>query len=278
MKRSILLIAVLFVSMLLIGCSENSVNSGNATVDNLNMQISVASKGMLDVVTQFQVIITAEGRETMIVPLVYEQGVVSGTIDNAPAGDAITFLVQGRDPTGLVIYSGSNTIPVFADRENQLLINLVPVVSMIKLSPRYYEIAVGELASLDVKVFNLGNLNQISFRLYSSNSAFDFEPDTAILSPRLLELGDNIIFFDTISFTPPFYSMAFANGGTENMVNDPSGDITLATLFFTPIIQEILPDTTTISIDSLTMYDTNGNLIPSNTVIRDQCLITITEF
>jgi len=158
--------------MLLIGCSDNSINFNNAAVDNINMKISVASQGMLDIVSTFQVIVTVRDEIRMIVPLDYEQGIISGTIENAPAGEAVTFTVQGLNATGRVIYSGTETIPVVEDpneNENRVDINLVPVVSLIKLSPRYNELAPGEKKSLDLEVYNLPDLNQISLRLISSN-------------------------------------------------------------------------------------------------------------
>ena len=281
MKRSfrlyILLLAVSIAIMVLISCSDNSVNSGDATANKLNVQISMVSQGMLDIVTSFQLTIIAEGRNPMVVPLEYKHGVISGTIENAPAGNNVVFLVQGMDADGVVIYSGSETLRIVADQENQIEINLSPVVSMIKISPRYLQISPGETSTVDIKVYNLSNLNQISFRLYSLNSRYDPAPDSVALSPRLLELGDNLIFFDSFSVKPSFYTMAFANGGTENMVNDPNGDITLATLYYSADAQEILPDSTIIIFDSLTIYDIIGNLIPSSSVIHDQCFVMITE-
>jgi len=285
MKRSfglsIFIIIVLSASMLLIGCSDNSINFNNATVDNINMKISVASQGMLDIVSTFQVIVTVRDEIRMIVPLDYEQGIISGTIENAPAGKAVTFTVQGLNATGRVIYSGTETIPVVEDpneNENRVDINLVPVVSLIKLSPRYNELALGEKKSLDLEVYNLPDLNQISLRLISSNPLHDPDPDSVSISQRLLELGDNIILFDTISFEPPFYAMALANGGSENLVNDPNGNITLATLYYSADFQtEILPDSILITFEALTMYDTLGNLISSENVVSDQCFIKLTE-
>jgi len=285
MKRSfglsIFIIIVLSASMLLIGCSDNSINFNNATVDNINMKISVASQGMLDIVSTFQVIVTVRDEIRMIVPLDYEQGIISGTIENAPAGEAVTFTVQGLNATGRVIYSGTETIPVVEDpneNENRVDINLVPVVSLIKLSPRYNELAPGEKKSLDLEVYNLPDLNQISLRLISSNPLHDPDPDSVSISQRLLELGDNIILFDTISFEPPFYAMALANGGSENLVNDPDGNITLATLYYSADFQtEILPDSILITFEALTMYDTLGNLISSENVVSDQCFIKLTE-
>jgi len=285
MKRSfglsIFIIIVLSASMLLIGCSDNSINFNNATVDNINMKISVASQGMLDIVSTFQVIVTVRDEIRMIVPLDYEQGIISGTIENAPAGEAVTFTVQGLNATGRVIYSGTETIPVVEDpneNENRVDINLVPVVSLIKLSPRYNELAPGEKKSLDLEVYNLPDLNQISLRLISSNPLHDPDPDSVSISQRLLELGDNIILFDTISFEPPFYAMALANGGSENLVNDPNGNITLATLYYSADFQtEILPDSILITFEALTMYDTLGNLISSENVVSDQCFIKLTE-
>lgn len=279
MKKSfglvLLFVAVFTVSLLLFGCSDNSVNPGDATVDNLNFKISVTSQGMLDVVSYFQVIITAIGRETMIVPLVYKQGVISGTIDNVPAGFAVTFLVQGLDAGGRVIYQGEDTVTIIPYMENSVNIQLTPYVSMIKFSPRYKQVIPGTPETLDIMAFNVIGLNQISFRIHSEKNMF--YPDSMVLSPDLLELGNNLIFFDTLSYNPPFYAMAFANGSDLQTMADANGDVTLGTLHFTSPYPEALPDSEMVSIDSLTMYDVNGNFISSESVVRDQCFLLISE-
>ncbi len=277
--RLSILFSVLFVTLLIFGCSDNAVNQRGGSVDNLNLQITVAAQGMLDIVKSLRVITPNGIGEIDTTYIAYNYGNYEGSIEEVLAGDLIPIIVQALDETGRVIYEGFKAASINQDQENTINIKLSPKVAMIKLFPRYNKIAPGQEKSLDIEVYNLPFLNQISFRLHSSNPLHDPDPDSVTLSPRLLELGDNIIVFDTISYDPPYYAMSLANGGILPLVNDPFGDITLATLHYSADLQqEILPDTIIITFEALTMYDTFGNLIPDTMVVRDQCFIELIDF
>ncbi|RKX26105.1 MAG: hypothetical protein DRP47_08705, partial [Candidatus Zixiibacteriota bacterium] len=266
---SVIVLTACIAIIPILSCTDNPVDS-KSSGNQLAMKLSIASSPeLMEMVNSFRVIISGEGFDSLIRPLNIENGIVKGTIDSVPAGDAITFKAQALDDT-TVIYEGDTTVAIKPDVKNIVSIDLQPKVSLVKLSPRYLQVEPGQQEEFQVKVYGIHALNQISFRLYS---------DYGYLYPDSTKLayisGTDMILFDTISYNPSFYALAFSNRTTNPLVNS-SGNATLATIYFTGPRSEIIPDSTIITIDSLTLYDTAGDpIIVADMIYCDQTTLVI---
>ncbi|MBU8933453.1 MAG: hypothetical protein KOO62_05545 [candidate division Zixibacteria bacterium] len=276
-KVKLLILCVSVLSMLcaagfLLSCSDNPVDS--ITRDNqLAMNLSIASSPeLMEMVNNFVVHVSGDGFETFSQSLDIEDGYVRGTINSVPAGDAITFTVQALDGS-LLIYEGTDTIPVQPDTVNNVNVVLIPVVSMVKLSPRYLEVGTNQESSFELKVYGIRNLSQLSFRLH-----WDFPALIRFSTEVSGILSNRVLVFDTLggAVAPPYYyACAFLNTEQANRIVDANGNATLGTVSFTSPTPEILPVTMVITMDSLAMYDTAGDPIVVDTIYGDQATVVV---
>jgi len=264
-------LSILFAAGLMLSCSDNPIGS-EPSGSQLALNFSIASSPeLMAMVDSFQVVISGNNFEPFKRPLIFENGWVKGTIDSVPIGDAIIITIQALDDR--VIYEGVDTIPVLPDVVNEAIIQLVPVVSMVKLSPRYLTVGVGQTSSFALKVYGIHNLSQLSFRLH-------WDIDVSIDFSTVVNgtISNRLLVYDTLggATTPPyFYACALLNTDYANRIVDANGYATLGTVSFISPTPEILPDTMIITIDSLTMYDTARDSIATNTVYGDQTIVVI---
>jgi hypothetical protein len=246
MKRSILkvtqLIALSALVLLVSACSEKGLNGGDSTT-SVSMSFKVTSPGMIDLVSQFRVIVTADDFETPIEsPLTLNGRYLEGIVE-VPAGPDRLFTVMANDVEGKVLYQGDTTLTIDGNADVELLINLYPQVSLIRVSPRYLEVPAGAVFSVDIRVFNVRDLYGASFRLYWQGAII--RPDSAVpLAPP----GTDWIFFDQIDRALSFYAFTISQTDQISPIVDSTGDADLARVFFSSFTPDIAPQTASLSV------------------------------
>ena len=232
MKRILTIALSLFLLALLMGgCTQNGVDNHTGK----NMQIAIRFSGSVKAITdwQYRVIVSGEGMPTTTYPLTYLDGYLMGEFD-VPAGPKRRFVIEVYQtiPGGVqVIYRGERTIDVVADEINSQLaeipIVLTPVVPMIRTSPVYNQAYPGGTFAVDVLLYNVTNVSQISFQVHYDPLAVI--PTSAVLHPN----------FPTPNYTlftgagNNYYALSvFDTVATNVAFTDSVGNAALATVFF----------------------------------------------
>lgn len=273
MKRSILsvtqLIALSALVLLASGCSEKSLNGG-ADTTSVGMSLKINSPGLIDEVSAFRVIVTADDFETPIdSPLTLIGRYLEGRV-SVPPGPNRTFTVKASNVVGVVLYLGDTTVSIDPDSEVELLINLFPQVSLTRVSPRYLEVAANSQFSVDVRVFNVQNLYGIAFRLHWQGTIV--YPDSAA---PLLPVGVDPIFVDRIEPSFGYYAIAVTQTSPGVPIVDAAGDADIARVYFTSFSPELVSDTASLAVEVTGLTDTFGNEMPIGDVSIDGSMVVV---
>ncbi len=231
-RISALLLGLAFVLMTL-GCSGKTLNEADNTT-SVSMNFKVASPGMIDAVSQFRVIVTAEDIDPPIQsPLVLTGRYLEGIV-LVPPGDGRTFTVEASDVEGMVLYRGDTTVSISPGVVTELTINLYPEVSLIRVSPRYLEVPADAVFSVDIRAFNVRELYGASFHLHWQGGII--YPDSA---HPLTPLGTDIAWVDRIEPVLGYYSIGVSQTDQMTPIVDANGDGDLARVFFTSFTPDL---------------------------------------
>lgn len=158
------------------GCSDKIVNEnakGNVTI---SMSTKISGLEMSELAQIFVLTVEAEDIPIpLMVPLFQEGLFLVGQVI-VPVGVNRHFTVGAYDILGTLIYQGDDYADVIYDSTVAVFIDLFPVVPMMKIIPRVLgqrvsSIAMGESFTADVYVYNIPDVNYISFDLsYLTNN------------------------------------------------------------------------------------------------------------
>jgi len=218
-------LGVVLAILILSGCSQKGVNDDAAPSIALHMKVT--EPALIEQVSQFWLIVTGPGMDSIQTELTLSGGHLEGEVD-VPAGRKRKFEVQARDQSNRLIYRGSTTVDVVPGETIDLTINLYPVVPLVKLSPRFQEVEANSLCSVDVKVFRIRDLYGISFRIHYDGLLV--YPDSAVLAS---DLDPNLIFFEIIDSIPQVYAITVSQIDQSTPIVDRDGNASLARVFFT---------------------------------------------
>jgi len=263
-------LSVVLAILTLSGCSQKGVNDDAAP--SIALHVKVTEPALIEQVSQFWLIVTGPGMDSIQTELTLSGGHLEGEVD-VPAGRKRKFEVQARDQSNRLIYRGSTTVDVVPGETIDLKINLYPVVPLVKLSPRFQEVNPNSSCTVDVKVFRIRDLYGISFKIHYDGLLV--YPDSAVLAS---DLDPNFIFFDIIDSIPQVYAIAVSQTDKMTPIVDRDGNATLARVFFTTnrevsgtaqLTVEVtaltkIIDSTPIEMDSIFITDsifTDGSLI-----------------
>jgi len=263
-------LGVVLAILILSGCSQKAVNDNAAPSIALHMKVT--EPALIEQVSQFWLIVTGPGMDSIQTELTLSGGHLEGEVD-VPAGRKRKFEVQARDQSNRLIYRGSTVVDVEAGETIELTINLYPVVPLVKLSPRFQEVDPGSPCSVDVKVFRIRDLYGISFRIYYDG--FLVYPDSAVLSS---DLDPNLIFFEIIDSIPQVYAITVSQTDQSTPIVDRDGNASLARVFFTTnpevsgIAQLTVEGTGLTRINSTPIDD---SIFIADSIYTDGCLIAV---
>ena len=259
-------LGVVLAILILSGCSQKTINDDAAP--SIALYMKVTEPALIESVTQFFLIVTGPGMDSIQTELTLSGGRLEGEVD-VPAGRKRKFEIRALDESGSVIYRGSATVDVEPGVTIELTINLYPVVPLVKLSPRFQEVDPNSPCSVDVKVFRIRDLYGISFRIHYDGLLV--YPDSAVLAS---DLDPNVIML-TPQNDPDLY--IYATGITqtdqESPIVDENGYAILARVFFTS--NRDASGTAQLTIEATELRKPNGDYISLDSVYTDGSLIAV---
>jgi hypothetical protein len=204
-----------------LGCSNKGVETDNNAA-SVSMNLKITSPDMIDAIDQFRVIVTAGDIDPPIVaPLLligqYLEGIVL-----VPSGEGRVFTVEASDVDGVLLYQGVDTVNIVAQQVVELTIGLKPVISLVRVSPRYLEVPASSQFFVDVTAFNVSELYGITFRLHWQGSVVF--PDSA---KSLLPQGREILWIERLDTFQQFYEIGLSSADQVTLLVDASGDADL---------------------------------------------------
>lgn len=266
-----LLLGLAFV-LTTLGCSDKTFNEADNTT-SVSMSFKVTSPGMIDAVSQFRVIVTAEDIDPPIQsPLVMTGRYLEGIV-LVPPGDGRTFTVEASDVEGMVLYRGDTTLSITPGVVTELTINLYPQVSLIRVSPRYLEVPADAVFSVDIRAFNVHNLYGLACHLHWQGAVI--YPDSA---HPLTPLGTDILWVDRIDPNLHYYAIGVTQSDRVSLLVDSNGDGDLARVFFSSFSPDFPPEAAGLSVEitELTaVYADSVGSMPNNTVSVDGSTIVV---
>ncbi|MEW5923575.1 MAG: LamG-like jellyroll fold domain-containing protein [Candidatus Zixiibacteriota bacterium] len=267
MKKQIKLSAtiglvLLLSAILLIGsCSENVTDSNSGRKLQIKIDAAQMGLGVTEQLDFFVLTVTAEDLDAPITGiLLLVDGYLIGEV-TVPPGKARHFVVEAYEGER-VIYRGETTVDIAATAGAYIEINLYPQVPLVKLSPRYLEVPQGSMFGLELRVYNILELNNITVSIIYNNDLLVVQG--AELNPALADSAALQYLGDYAGFGFSIYRT-----NTITPLVDDSGYAYLATVYFQSFIynQDVMTDS--IYIDMLWMYKSNEDSIPTASVVKE---------
>lgn len=164
------------------------------------------------------------------------EGRVSRTIEVPPGPDRI-FEMSAVDADGRVLYFGADTVSISQALDVEVNIVMMPVILLMRMSPRYQDVPVGAQCTVDIHIFNVDSLYGAAFKLVYNPSEIridDFEEG------GFLGTGAGVLFesfVETDSPIDPYVdSVAVSYTRTRDVYSEGiSGSGLLATIHLTPL-------------------------------------------
>ncbi|PKK84980.1 MAG: hypothetical protein CVT49_00115 [candidate division Zixibacteria bacterium HGW-Zixibacteria-1] len=227
-KLSIISGLILLISaMLLVGsCSERPTEGTSG--HSLQIKINAAQMGLgeAEQLDLFILTVTAPDIETPIIGVLFlVDGFLVGEVI-VPPGKNRHFVIEAYD-AGRLIYRGETTTDIAAITGVIIEINLYPQVPMVKLSPRRMVIPQGSSFGLDLKVYNIMELNTITVSIIYNNDLLVVQG--AELNPSLADSLALQYIGDVAGFG---FQIFPRNEVRVGLLVDDSGYATLATVNF----------------------------------------------
>jgi len=174
------LVALILVIALIPGCTDKGTGTDLATNKNVELRARISSATAIEQVDLFILTISARDMETVVDTLLFENGEIVGEIE-VPVGTERRFVLDAYDvpPEGgepVLIYRGVTVVDVLPGQVVQLVINMEPLVPMVRLSPRYTEIESGTVFELDIEAANVPDLAAINVLLDFANFNYAINP------------------------------------------------------------------------------------------------------
>ncbi len=167
-KSIVRLLAVLLTGLIVVvmasGCAEKIVAGKQSA--NITVAIDAKPLGLSEgeLADSFRLTVEGPDFEPMVTTLALQGNLLVGQID-VPLGPRRHFIAEGLSTIGnfpLVLYRGETYADIMTTGKTNVAISLRPVVPMVKLSPVYQINTMNDSFSVDILVYNLPNIRQIS--------------------------------------------------------------------------------------------------------------------
>ncbi|MFZ5980644.1 MAG: hypothetical protein ACOYVF_08410 [Candidatus Zixiibacteriota bacterium] len=235
-----LLTLVIAVVGLLCGCSERIVNDRPAENVPLQMKTTFTTGAAVDEIASFTLTVEAEDIDPTIrmeLPLV--DGQFQAEI-SVPAGRNRVFTLLALDPDGVVLYRGVTVMDVFPSSSGTpptITIALLPEVPMIRITPHFRELDMGATFSFDVEVFNLPDLDEISYEFSHYSRVADLD---SVTRPASLDAIAYFSYDITQQETGQIAYLYITQVEQEGTLVNNRGYAALGTFYFTSYTDDIL--------------------------------------
>ena len=276
MKTKILiyLLTALAISlMVLIGCAEKIV----APAGKGGVAISMKIAAVQEVSSMMVYVYIPEGDadRPIVDSLTLQDGNFVGAID-VLAGRNRRFVIEGlgygRQEELIPMYRGEKTMDVLPGVENRLVVDLRPIIPMVKLVPHAVKIPPAGTFGLDLVVYNLLLLDSISVGVFYDLQAIAV--DSVVKNP---DLGRSIVELDERSATNNALTKVMVwNVSPLGTIVNAAGQSTLATIYLKSLTSiDTTPgvDTANFGVYPLALSQFAGDSIPINDVYYETAMI-----
>lgn len=249
--------------MLLPTCSEKIIYDDSG--DNMAMAISTKLSSGMESSALALFLLTITGPDIIrpiIDTMVIENHYLIARVE-VPAGKNRLFKIEAFDDAGNLIYVGTTQADVIRDVKLDLDIVLKPYVPLIKVSPQFKSIHFNSQIVLELRVYNIPNLNDLEFILeYDNPTVYSFYIDSIVPNTS----ANDYIILETLSVDTlednQIALRIYDTGSSDNLgiVND-DGYSRLANIYVTAYSTEDMYDTVTVSVEATSLSNTAGNVI-----------------
>ncbi len=256
------LIAILVIAGVIVSCSTLPSGQDPGIAVTLDVPLQAAS-GLEQLVEAVTLRIYAEDMETMSFDMPVVKGRVSKTIEVLPGPDRI-FEMSATDAEGRVLYFGADTVSIGQALDVAVNISLMPVILLMRVSPRYQEVNVETSCTIDIHIFNVDSLYGAAFKLlYNPNEIRIDDCEEG----GFLGTGDGVLFekfLETGSpVDPNVDSAAISYTRTKDVYEyGVSGSGCLATIHMTPLVLGPSEIRLTIHSEQALIKRQNGRFVP----------------
>ena len=246
-SKKLILFLALSCLALLVTCSKKIASNSTEAI-SFQLAVSFKNSQLAELVETYQVTIISAS-DTIVAELEMVDGVVQGTIENVPEGTGLLVVLEGLDAVGIVIYRGSAIIDVVAGQITDVEIELLPVVKLIRTSPKFLETEFGTQFSSEIELYNLDGLTQIGLTI-----AFD----KATLQLDSVSMGSGLPSGSNLAYSTDSSGRLVVNVSHNATIVDSSGNAVLAQIYFRGTNSNLCKDSTVIDIiiDSLSAQST----------------------
>jgi predicted small secreted protein len=188
-KTTPIIVVFVMAALTLCGCQGNGA-AGPAHDNHAAVKVDILKSSLVEQITRvvLQVVIMDE--------IVHADttSVVNGTFSfdpfELPVGEAY-FGVYASDASDRVLYQGSASADIISGIENEISVILLPAVPMVKLTPYYQSVGVGQQFTTTIELFNVQRFFNGSFKIAYNPDLFTYEDIAQQADPAW---GDLIIF------------------------------------------------------------------------------------
>ncbi len=269
--------------MLLIWACESRIVSPPQDQPMLSIKIDLtdASPKLLAAVDQYRVIVVDPAASDTLADTALtlnSAGFIVGQIDSLPAGIVLEFTAQASDAQIGLIFVGTTNAVLEPNVVNNVLINLSPVVPLIKFTPRRTEIVGTDTGphTFDIKIFNVDSLFGVAFRVFYDSSYLRAVNATLDSSQNAAQT----LFFqlDTLDAFGRYWAISVTETDSTRTraIVDANGDGVLCNVSFRLAKPFNLADSTSIQIVPTQMTHQNGTIIPNGILYSDDAFVRIT--
>ncbi len=281
MRKKLLYSAgVLALIYLILACeSKISAPVKSEPMLSISIDVSDASPKLLAAVDQYRVLVVDPSVPETLAdsPLTLNvNGNIVGQIDSLPTDINLAFTAQAFDAQLGLIFSGTTNAYLEVETVNNVLINLSPVVPLMKFTPRHFDIVGTDTSahSFDVKIFNVDSLYGVSFRVR-------YNPIHFRVVDAKLDISQNaasVIFFqfDSSDVVGPYKAITITGTDPTIGIVDVNGDGVVVNVSFALSRTFALADSTLLRLEPTGMTHQNLSLIPTGILYTDDAFVRIT--
>jgi hypothetical protein len=193
---------------------------------------------VLNLVDHVVLTISAPDLESRRLDLPVVQGIVTASLD-VPPGRNRVFDMKAVDANEHILYAGADTVNLGQAFDQRVVVTLRPVGLLMRVSPLYQEVAVGQTGKIDIVIFNVDSLYGAAFRVLYDEALIRIDRSRAGTF-----LGtDDTVFYASFDQDEDTYAIAVTRKRIVT-VEGKSGHGILASIDFTALV----PGTATIGI------------------------------
>ncbi|MEA2031596.1 MAG: hypothetical protein U9N55_08415, partial [candidate division Zixibacteria bacterium] len=271
----LLSITAAFLLIVAVQCTNKSVNTTNTPSVNLSFKLS--SPELSQMIASLRIVISADDMMTIddTVEVHEDQGYVFSDTLEIPVGLNRLFEVEALDAAGNVLYQGEEMDSVSSEVTITVQVTLEPMVSLLKLQPRFVEVDEGKSFTFDTRIFNVKNLYDLTFRVYYDSTLLRFDSVMRSSDNNSEEINFS---YDTIKSEPSYVKISMSHTDGTTLLVDTAGNATLAGFRFVARGIESAIDTTYLGIEYKAMSALSDDTLEIyEPFIFDSCLVQINE-